>query len=123
MIAHINKYFNLSCTVNSLGYIFELIDIKQVVDKLVITLKAWFSRLFALLKMGMFPLTWPQVGFVLQELFSQYQGVVEDFHLGRHSHASAFLQSVVNQCTAYVCVCVWASGYEGGYCKARYTNR
>jgi hypothetical protein len=39
MINHINKYFNPSCTVNSLGYIFDLIDVKQALDESVITLK------------------------------------------------------------------------------------
>jgi hypothetical protein len=37
---------------DSLSYIFDLIDIKQLADKSVVTLKARFSRLFASLKMG-----------------------------------------------------------------------
>ena len=40
MIAHINHHFNLSGAVNTLGYIFDLIDIKQLDQESVITLKA-----------------------------------------------------------------------------------
>jgi hypothetical protein len=52
MIDHINKYFNPSGAVNSLGYIFDLIDIKQASDKSVITLKAWLSCLFGISQTG-----------------------------------------------------------------------
>ena len=52
MIEHINKYFNPSGAVDSLGHIFDLIDIKQSQDKSVITLRAQFSRIFALSKRG-----------------------------------------------------------------------
>jgi len=52
MIAHIDQYFHPSGAVNTLGYIFQLIDIMQGANELVITLKARFSRLFASLKMG-----------------------------------------------------------------------
>jgi hypothetical protein len=52
MIEYIDKYFNPSGAVNFLGYIFDLINIKQVSDKPVVTLKACFSRVFASLKMG-----------------------------------------------------------------------
>ena len=40
MIKHIDKYFNPSGAVDSLGHIFYLIDIKQTQDKSIITLKA-----------------------------------------------------------------------------------
>jgi hypothetical protein len=40
MIENINMYFNPSVAVDSLGYIFDLIDIKQASDKPVVTLKA-----------------------------------------------------------------------------------
>jgi hypothetical protein len=52
MIENIDKYFNLSSAVNSLGYIFDLIDIKQASNEPVVTLKARFSQVFASLKMG-----------------------------------------------------------------------
>jgi hypothetical protein len=47
MIAHINQYFHPSSTVNALGYIFQLIDIKLGANEPVITLKVQFSCLFA----------------------------------------------------------------------------
>jgi hypothetical protein len=40
MIEHIDKYFNPSGAIDSLGHIFDLIDIKQTQDESVITLKA-----------------------------------------------------------------------------------
>ena len=51
MIAHIDQHFNPSGAVDSLGYIFDLIDIKQVEQKSVITLKARFSKAFSALNM------------------------------------------------------------------------
>ena len=102
MIDHIDKYFNPSGTVDSLSHIFDLIDIKQAAEESVITLKAHFSRLFASLKMGGVAIDSAlQVGFMLRALKSTYQGVVQDFRLGRHSLPSATLQSVVDQCLAY----------------------
>ena len=102
MIEHINKYFNPSGTVDSLSHIFDLIDIKQAAEESVITLKARFSRLFASLKMGGVAIDSAlQVGFMLRALLSSYHGVVQDFRLGRHSLATATLQSVVDQCMAY----------------------
>jgi hypothetical protein len=65
----------------------------------MITLKARFSRLFASLKLGGIAIDSAlQVGFMLRALLSRYHGVVQDFRLGRHSLASATLQSVVEQC-------------------------
>jgi hypothetical protein len=52
MIAHIDQYFHSSGAVDSLGYIFQLIDIKQGADEPVIRPKARFSHRFASLKMG-----------------------------------------------------------------------
>jgi hypothetical protein len=52
MIVLINQYFHPSGTVNSLGCIFQLIDIKQDVDKPVIMLKAQFSCLVTHSKWG-----------------------------------------------------------------------
>jgi hypothetical protein len=47
MIDYIDKHFNPSGTVDSLGYIFDLINIKQGQDKPVVTLRARFSCIFA----------------------------------------------------------------------------
>ena len=57
MIAHIDQHFNPSGAVDSLGYIFDLIDIKQLDQESVITLKACFLMVFSNLKMGVFGLT------------------------------------------------------------------
>ncbi len=77
MIEHIDKYFNPSGPVDSLSHIFDLIDIKQVQDKSVITLKARFSHVFARLKMGGVAIDSAlQVGFMLHALRTTYQGVV-----------------------------------------------
>jgi hypothetical protein len=43
MIEYINKYFNPSSAVDSLGHIFDLINIKQASDNPVVILKACFS--------------------------------------------------------------------------------
>ncbi len=102
MINHFDKHFNPSGTMDSLGYIFDLIDIKQALDESVITLRARLSRLFASLKLGgvvINPVL--QVRFMLRALLSQYHGVVQAFCLGCHSLPSSTLQSVVNQCMAY----------------------
>ncbi len=97
MIEHTDKYFNSSSAANSLGYVFNLIDIKQASDESVITLKAWLSHLFASLKLGGVAINPAlQVGFILLALLSQYHRVVQDFCLGHHSVLTT-LQSVVNQ--------------------------
>jgi hypothetical protein len=71
MIEYIDKYFNPSGAVNSLGYIFDLIDIKQASNKLVVSLKVHFSRVFASLKMGGMDIGLAlQVGFMLRALLS-----------------------------------------------------
>jgi hypothetical protein len=102
MIEYIDNYFNLPGAVDSLGHVFDLIDIKQTQDKSVITLKARFSHLFASLKMGGVAINSTlQVGFMLRSLLSCYHRVVQDFYLGRHSLTSTTLQSVVDQCLTY----------------------
>jgi hypothetical protein len=102
MIAHIDQYFHPLGAVDSLGYIFKLIDIMQGANELVITLKARFSRFFASLKMGDINIEPPlQLGFMLRSLLPTYHGVVEDFKLGRHSLTTALLQNVIDQCTSY----------------------
>ncbi len=68
----------------------------------MITLKAHFSHLFASLKLGGVAIDSAlQVGCMLRALLLQYHGVIQDFCLGRHSLASATLQSVMEQCMAY----------------------
>ena len=102
MIAHIDHHFHPSGAVDSLGHIFDLIDIKQAEKESVITLKARFSKVFSALKMGGITIDSPlQVGFMLRALLNHYQAVVQEFCLGRHSLTSASLQTVVDQCTNY----------------------
>jgi hypothetical protein len=52
MIDYIDNHFNPSGAIDLIGYIFDLIDIKQGQDEPVVTLRAQFSRVFASLKMG-----------------------------------------------------------------------
>ena len=102
MIAHINQHFNPSGAVDSLAYIFDLIDIKQADQESVVTLKARFSKAFSALKMGGIGIDSAlQVGFMLRALLSKYHAVVQEFRLGRHSLSDASLQTVVEQCTNY----------------------
>jgi hypothetical protein len=80
MIRYIDAHFNPSGAVDSLGYMFDLIDIKQLANKSVVTLKARFSRLFASLKMGGITVDSAlQVAFMLQALRAGYQAVVQAF--------------------------------------------
>ncbi len=51
MIDHIDQYFNPSTAVYLLGYIFELINIKQGLEENLVALKSQFSWVFASLKM------------------------------------------------------------------------
>ena len=102
MIAYINTHINPSGAVDSLRYIFGLINIKQAPWKSVVTLRACFSCVFASLKMGGISINGSlQVGFMLQSLCSAYQAVVQEFCLGRHSLSTACLQTVVEQCVSY----------------------
>ena len=102
MIAYIDVHFNPSRAVDSLGYIFDLINIKQAPEELVVTLKAHFSRVFASLKMGGISIDSSlQIGFMLNSLCSAYQAVVQEFRLGCHSLSTASLQMVIEQCQAF----------------------
>ncbi len=102
MIEHIDKYFNPSAAVNLLGYIFELIDIKQDMEENVVLLKAWLSWVFASMKMGGVMIDSAlQVGFMLLTLLSCHQAVIQDFRLGRHALTFATLQLVVKLCTTF----------------------
>jgi hypothetical protein len=102
MIEYINKYFNPLGAVNSFFYIFDIIDIKQASNKPVVTLKAWFSQVFASLKMGGVDIGLAlQVGFMLSALLSWYSTVVTDFCLGCHSLTCATLQTIVEHWTSY----------------------
>jgi hypothetical protein len=65
-IDHINCHFHPSGAVDALGYIFDLINIKQKANEPVISLKAHFSQSFSSLKMGGISIdTALQVGFML----------------------------------------------------------
>ena len=100
MIAHIDKHFNPSGAVDSLGNIFDLIDIKQLDQESVITLKACFFVVFSNPKMGGIWIDSAlQVGFMLHALLHRYHAMVQEFRLGRHSLTEASLQTVVEQCT------------------------
>ena len=102
MIAYIDQHFNLLGAVNSLGYIFDLIDIKQAEQESVVTLKAHFSKAFSALKMGGIGINSAlQAGFMLRALLSRYHAVVQEFRLGRHSLSDVSLQTVVKQCINY----------------------
>jgi len=66
-IDYIKWHFHPSGAVDSLGYIFELIDIKQSESKPVVSLKACFSTAFSSLKMGGITIDSAlQVGFMLR---------------------------------------------------------
>ncbi len=101
MIAYIEVYFSPLGAVDSLGYIFDLINIRQAADESIVTLKAQFLRVFASLKMGGISIDSAlQAGFMLCILWLGYQAVVQEFHLGRHSLTAASLQTVV-ECMSY----------------------
>ena len=73
MIAHIGRHFNPSKAVDSFGYIFDLINIKQLNQEFVVTSKAQFSCLFSAPKMGGIGIDSAlQVRFMLRVLLSQY---------------------------------------------------
>jgi hypothetical protein len=102
MIDYIDKHFNPSGTMDSFGYIFVLIDIKQGQDEPVVTLRAQFLHVFASLKMGGVEIASSlQVSFMLRALLSCYSAVVTDFYLGCHSLMTATLKTVVEHCTAF----------------------
>jgi hypothetical protein len=102
MLNYIDKHFNPSGAINLLGYIFDMVDIKQGADKPVVTLRARFLHVFALLKMGSVDIgSALQVGFMLWSLLSCYSAVVTDYWRGRHSLTSATLQYVIEHCAAF----------------------
>jgi hypothetical protein len=102
MIAYINAHFNPSDAVDSLSYILDLIDIRQLANESVVTLKACFSWLFSSLKMGGITIgSALQVGFMLRALLAGYQAAVQEFCLGQHSLTLVSLQTVVGQCVLY----------------------
>ncbi len=71
MIAHIDQHFNPSGAVDSLAYIFDLINMKRLDQESIVTLKARFSCLFTALKMGGISIDSAlQVGFMLRALLS-----------------------------------------------------
>ena len=101
-IDYIERHFHPSGAVDSLGYIFDLIDIKQSESEQVVSLKARFSTAFSSLKMGGITIDSAlQVGFMLRALLSRYHAVVQEFRLGRHPLTTATLQTVVDQCVNY----------------------
>jgi hypothetical protein len=102
MIAYIETHFNPLGAFDSLGYFFNLIDIKKARDELIDTLMPQFLRIFASLKMEGISIDFTlQVGFMLRALWLGYQAVVQEFHLGQHSLTTASLQTVVDQCVSY----------------------
>ncbi len=75
MIDPIEKDVNPLGAIDFLGYIFQLINIKQKADEEVISIKAHLLRLFASLKMGGVNIdSAVQFGFMLWALLSQYHG-------------------------------------------------
>jgi hypothetical protein len=72
MIAHIDQHFNPLGLVDSLAYIFDLINIKQLDHESMVTFKTRFSCLFTALKMGGISIDSAlQVGFMLCTLLSK----------------------------------------------------
>ena len=73
MIAYIDHHSNPSGAIDSLGYIFDLIDIKQSEQESMVTLKARFLKAFSALKMGGISIDSAlQVGFMLHSLLGRY---------------------------------------------------
>jgi hypothetical protein len=102
MIAYIKAHINPLGAVDSLGYIFDLINIRQAVDESIVTLKAQFTHFFVSLKMGGISIDSAlQVRFMLCALCSGYQAVVQEFRISQHSLTTASLQTVVDQCVSY----------------------
>ncbi len=101
-IDHIYHHFHPSGAVDALGYIFNLIDIKQKDDKLVVSLKVRFSQSFSSVELGGISIDSAlQVGFMLCALLSCYHAVVQEFCLGCHPLNEASLQTVVDQCVNF----------------------
>jgi hypothetical protein len=68
-IDYIDCHFHPSGAVNSLGYIFDLIDIRQKTEEPVVSLKARFLQAFSSLKLGGIGIDSAlQIGFMLRAL-------------------------------------------------------
>ncbi len=77
-IIYIDCHFYPSGAVDSLGYIFDLIDIKQKDEEPVVSLKARFLQAFSSLKLGAISINSAlQVGFMLRTLLGRYHAVVQ----------------------------------------------
>ncbi len=101
-IDYINRHFHPFGAVDSLGNIFDLIDIKQKDEEPVISLKARFLQAFSSLKLGGISIDSAlQVSFMLRALLGRYHAVVQEFRLGRHPLTKASLQTVVDQCVNF----------------------
>ncbi len=101
-LKYIDHHFHPSGAADSLGYIFDLIDIKQKDDKPIVSFKVQFLTAFSSLKMGGIGIDSAlQVDFMLCALLHRYHAVVQEFCLGRHTLSKASLQTVANQCVNY----------------------
>jgi hypothetical protein len=101
-IDHIDRHFHPSGAVDALGYIFDLINIKQKDNKPVVSLKARFTQSFSSLKLeGISIDSALQVNFMLPTLLGHYHAVVQEFCLGRHPLNEASLQTVMDQCVNF----------------------
>jgi hypothetical protein len=97
-IDYIDRHFHPSGAVDVLGYIFDLINIKQRNNKPIVSLKAHFSQSFSSLKLGGISIdSGLQVSFMLCALLGCYHAVVQEFCLSRHPLNEASLQTVVDQ--------------------------
>ncbi len=96
MITHIDQHFNLLGVDDSLGYIFDLVEIRQSDKGWVVTLKTRISCLFSALKMGGINIDSAlQVGFMQCSLLAKYQAVSQELCLGCHALTDVSLQMVV----------------------------
>jgi hypothetical protein len=90
----VDRHFHPSGDVDALGYIFDLIDIKQKDNEPVVSLKARFSQSFSSLKLGCISIDSAlQDGFMLCALLGCYHAVVQEFCLGCHPLNEASLQT------------------------------
>jgi hypothetical protein len=101
-IDYIDCHFYPPGVINSLGYIIDLIDIRQKTEEPVVSLKARFLQAFSSLKLGGIGIDSAlQVGFMLRALLGCYHPVVQEFRLGCHPLSEASLQTVVDQCVNF----------------------
>jgi hypothetical protein len=72
-IEYIDRHFHPSIVMGSLRYIFDLINIKQIDNKPVVSLKLRFSQAFSSLKLGGISIySALKVGFMLCALLGHY---------------------------------------------------